>query len=67
LQVFGAYIEIIKAVDHYSFFSFEMDEKRDSVNQIVDSMKRKYGEDYSKRNGAFVGAGAGAGKAVSEE
>jgi hypothetical protein len=37
-----------------SLFSFEMEEKRNNVNQIVDLMKRKYGEQVIQRGTALL-------------
>jgi hypothetical protein len=40
-----------------SLFNSEMEEKRDNVNQIIDSMKRKYGEQIIQRELRFYRSG----------
>lgn len=37
-----------------SLFNFEVEGKRDSVNEMIDSMKRKYGEEIIQRGTALL-------------
>jgi hypothetical protein len=47
-------ISVKRNARQLSLFNFEMEEKRDNVNQIIDSMKRKYGERIIQRGTALL-------------